>query len=76
MGNIKKIGIITFHFAHNYGAVLQAYAMYEKLRNLKYDPYIIDYRPLYHTSWFKRGISWRSCLSYSFVRIFKNIYIK
>ena len=23
----KKIGIITFHIAHNYGAMLQAYAL-------------------------------------------------
>ena len=27
----KKIGIITFHKAHNYGAVLQCYALQEFL---------------------------------------------
>ena len=39
-----KIGILTFHFAHNYGAMLQAYALSTKLRNMGYDAEIIDYR--------------------------------
>ncbi len=29
-----KIGILTFHYAHNYGAVLQCYALQQTLRNL------------------------------------------
>ena len=32
----KKIGILTFHNAHNYGAVLQAYALRTVLRRLGY----------------------------------------
>ena len=39
-----KIGILTFHRAHNYGAVLQCYALQEYLRSLGYDVQIIDYR--------------------------------
>lgn len=39
---MKKIGIITFHSAHNYGAMLQAYALQSKLR--QEDVKIIDYR--------------------------------
>ena len=39
-----KIGILTFHFAHNYGAMLQAYALSTKLRSLNYDAEIIDFR--------------------------------
>lgn len=39
-----KIGILTFHFAHNYGAMLQAYALSMKLRSLGYCAEIIDYR--------------------------------
>ncbi len=39
-----KIGILTFHYAHNYGAMLQAYALCTKLRFLGYDAKIIDYR--------------------------------
>ena len=38
-----KIGIITFHKAINYGAVLQSYALQKKLNNLGYDAEIIDY---------------------------------
>ncbi len=40
-----KIGIITFHSAHNYGAVLQAYALQEFLKSHGNDVEIIDYRP-------------------------------
>lgn len=42
-----KIGIITFHRAHNYGAVLQAYATKYFLRLNGYDACIIDYWPTY-----------------------------
>ena len=40
-----KIGILTFHCAHNYGAVLQTYALVTYLRKNNYDAEIIDYRP-------------------------------
>ena len=40
-----KIGILTFHCAHNYGAVLQCYATQEFLKNKGHDVEIIDYRP-------------------------------
>lgn len=39
-----KIGTLTFHFAHNYGAMLQAYALPTKLKQLGYDAEVIDYR--------------------------------
>lgn len=39
-----KIGIITYHRAHNYGAVLQCYALQELLREMGYDVQVIDYR--------------------------------
>lgn len=42
-----KIGILTFHSAVNYGAVLQAYGLQEYLKSLGHDIYLIDYRPLY-----------------------------
>lgn len=44
-----KIGILTFHCAHNYGAVLQAYALQTYLQSIGHDAYIIDYRPQYLT---------------------------
>ena len=40
---MKKIGILTFHDAHNYGAVLQAYALKKYLKNLNLDVKIINY---------------------------------
>ena len=38
-----RIGILTFHRAHNFGAVLQAYAL-QKTVSLEHDAEIIDYR--------------------------------
>ena len=39
---VKKIGILTFHKAHNYGAMLQAFALSKKL-NSNYNVEIINY---------------------------------
>lgn len=44
-----KVGIITFHFVPNYGAVLQCYALQTFLESQGYEVEIIDYRPGYHT---------------------------
>ena len=41
---MKRIGILTFHRAHNYGAVLQCYALQQILMQLGYDARVIDYR--------------------------------
>lgn len=38
-----KIGILTFHDAHNYGAVLQAYALKTYLKGLGHNTRIINY---------------------------------
>lgn len=43
-----KIGILTFHRADNYGAVLQCYALFNAIKSLGYnDVHIIDYWPSY-----------------------------
>lgn len=42
-----KIGIITFHRAVNYGAVLQAYALQTMIQKLGADVEILDYRCSY-----------------------------
>lgn len=55
-----KIGILTFHRAHNYGAVLQAFALQKQIKLLGHDVEVIDYRPkeinqahdLFHTKIF------------------------
>lgn len=42
-----KIGILTFHRAHNYGAVLQVYALQKYLESRGFSAEIIDYCPGY-----------------------------
>lgn len=39
-----RIGILTFHAAHNYGAVLQCYALQEYLTSLGHDVSVINYK--------------------------------
>ena len=36
-----KIGIVTWWGTPNYGTTLQAYALYRKVKDLGYDPYLI-----------------------------------
>ncbi len=40
----KKVGIITFHASHNYGSMLQAYALQQTVLNMGYDCEIINFR--------------------------------
>ena len=40
-----KIGILTYHFTINFGATLQAYALYKILQDKGYEVEFIDYRP-------------------------------
>lgn len=52
------IKIITFHFAYNYGAALQAYALKTYINDIIGDCSIIDYRPKkiadnYHIKWYR-----------------------
>ena len=39
---MKKVGILTFHSAMNYGAVLQTYALYHTIASLGHIPVIIN----------------------------------
>lgn len=45
-----KIGILTYHRSHNYGALLQAVALRHELTKLGHEVYYIDYWPKYHQS--------------------------
>lgn len=40
----KSIGIITIHKIHNFGSVLQTYALWKILREQGYSVEIIDYK--------------------------------
>ena len=44
---VKRIGIITFHRSHNYGAALQAFALLTTLKKMGHNAEIIDYWPKY-----------------------------
>lgn len=63
---MPRAGLITFHFAHHYGAQLQAYATMKAIQALGWDCEIIDYR-LPHTTktnrLFKSGASIRGMVS-------------
>lgn len=41
-----KVAILTIHAAHNYGAMLQAYALASSIQKLGHDVVVIDYRPV------------------------------
>jgi len=65
MNEKKKIGILTFHNAHNYGAVLQAYALKTKLNRMGHEASVLNYRNKYigrnykkvlHIDFWKRDI--------------------
>lgn len=40
-----KIGILTYHRALNYGAVLQCMSLYTALKSMGHDVEVVDYRP-------------------------------
>lgn len=40
---MKKVGIITYHFARNYGAVIQCYALQEALKKENFDVKVINF---------------------------------
>lgn len=52
-----KIGILTFHCAHNYGGALQAYALQMVLKKMGHDVYLIDFRPNAITEGYKIRIN-------------------
>lgn len=63
-----KIGILTFHCAHNYGAMLQSYALKHCLQEQGHDVKIIDYRPKHLINPYRlfpsfSGLSWKNRIS-------------
>lgn len=57
----KKVGIITFHASHNYGSMLQAYALQQIVLGMGFDCEIINFRTerqkrMYRPDFFKGGI--------------------
>lgn len=54
-GVYMKIGILTFHRAINYGALLQAYALEKVLNDIGAEAEIIDYRAPYIENLYYKG---------------------
>lgn len=48
MTSRKKIGILTYHFKDNFGALLQCYALQEYLMSIGYDAEVINFKPKKH----------------------------
>lgn len=75
-----KIGILTFHKAYNYGAVLQCYALQEVLKQRGHEVLIVDYRPKlfdqYKLSTFFKRKNVIAILIGLFTLKFLRIYIK
>ena len=55
---MKKIGILTHHYIHNYGAFLQGYALQEAIKSLfpKDEVYMVDYVNVKHA--IKNTLGW------------------
>lgn len=50
---MKKVGIITFHASHNYGSMLQAYALQQVVLSMGYDCEIINFRSVVQKEQYK-----------------------
>lgn len=81
-----KIGILTFHWATNYGAVLQSYALQNVIENYKNQVEIIDYYPLRYKKRIINALKTKHLLSIPFrikeigkekkIEIFRLKYLK
>lgn len=52
-----RVGILTYHYAHNFGAVLQAFAMQEFLDSEGFDARVINYRNVKISRRYKKRLS-------------------
>lgn len=73
-----KIGILTFHCAINFGAVLQAFGLFQYLRSLGHDVSVIDYRPdylikPYRLFYSRRLHAWKKSWILRFILITKEV---
>lgn len=62
-----KIGILTYHRVHNFGALLQAVALRYVLQNMGHQVYYVDYYPPYHRRIYK-VFSWHDFFSRDTIR--------
>lgn len=69
-----KVGILTYHRSHNYGALLQALALRYVLTQKGHDVFFIDYFPNYHQRLYKI-FDWESFRVMSWKRKIKTILL-
>lgn len=67
-----KIGILTFHWATNYGAILQAYALQNYLKDRGHNVEIINYKPLFYDYSIRKFLLYPRFL-FSFLVRFKQV---
>lgn len=67
-----KVGILTFHFASNYGAVFQALGLQNALLDLGHEPVIINYIPVYMRERVSPFAGWGLRSGSRFVRKFRH----
>lgn len=68
-----RIGILTFHNAHNYGAMLQCFALQQYLLHCGYIVEVIDYRPACYRKQYEPH-TFSQCLRRNLFRVFKSIF--
>ncbi|WP_443732778.1 polysaccharide pyruvyl transferase family protein [Xylanibacter rarus] len=65
---MKKVGIITFHASHNYGSMLQAYALQQVIFSMGYDCEIINFRNIAQKEMYKpifmKGTLYGKCVRF------------
>lgn len=74
-----KIGILTFHWATNYGAILQAWCLQEYLTDLGHEVEIVNYKPSqFDFSWqnFLRHPGWLRTIKKQLTQRKKEILLK
>ena len=66
-----KIGVLTFHFVYNYGAMLQAYALKTFLQRNADECEIIDYRPYFIDKLYRPKLNYLIVHPRQFIRYIK-----
>lgn len=65
-----KVGILTFHNAYNYGAVLQTFATQELVKSMGHDTEVIDYHNKAVDAFYeRRNLHWRTLPKRNVVRL-------
>lgn len=72
----KKVGILTFHRADNYGAALQCYALQEVIKSMGHSVEIINYKQPYIENFYKPTTGRQLCKVLKRPRWYYGFFIK